>query len=228
MTSLLTIPTNNPSPQWQPATWADYERSRDGMVEGEGRLFFNQGYLWVDMGGEGINHARFNDLITLVLFIWFSQKAPEQVFDSMSGCLFEKMDHQAASPDKVLYLGSDAPRWREKEPRSINLNQWRVPDLVAEVADTTLASDLDEKKQLYAALGIPEYWVVDVKGQRVIAFRLDAVGRYQEIDVAIALTGLPIDLISQTLAKLSQGVSNSTAAQWFGVQVRELSIVSGM
>jgi Uma2 family endonuclease len=219
MTSLLTIPTPNPSPQWQPATWADYERSRDSMVEGAGRVFFNQGYLWVDMGGEGINHARFNDLITLVFFIWFSQKAPEQVFDSMSGCLFEKLGHQAASPDKVLYLGSDAPRWREKEPRSIDLDKWRVPDLVAEVADTTLASDLDEKKQLYAALGMPEYWVVDVKGQRVLAFRLDELGRYQEIAVSIALAGLPIDLITQTLAQLAQGKSNSTAAQWFGKQI---------
>ncbi len=219
MTSLLTIPTANSTPQWQPATWADYERSRDGMVEGAGRLFFNQGYLWVDMGGEGINHARFNDLITLVFFIWFSQKAPEQIFDSMSGCLLEKLGYQAASPDKVLYLGSDAPRWRKKEPRSINLDQWRVPDLVAEVADTTLASDLDEKKQLYAALGIAEYWVVDVKGQRVLAFWLDEVGRYREIDVSIALTGLPIELLTQTLAQLSQGMSNSKAAQWFGTQI---------
>jgi Uma2 family endonuclease len=209
MTSLLTIPTPpNLMPQWQPATWADYERSRDGMIEGEGRLFFHEGYLWIDMGGEGINHSRFNDLITLVFFIWFS------------GCLLEKLGHQAASPDKVLYLGSDAPRWREKEPRSINLNQWRVPDLVAEVADTTLASDLDEKKQLYAALGIAEYWVVDVKGLRVLAFRLDALGRYREIDVSIALTGLPIALLSQTLAQLSQGMSNSAAAQWFGQQIK--------
>jgi Uma2 family endonuclease len=223
MTALLTIPSTNPSPQWQPATWADYERSRDAMVEGAGRVFFNQGYLWVDMGGEGINHARFNDLITLVFFIWFSRKAPEQVFDSMSGCLFEKLGYQAASPDKVLYLGSDAPRWREKEPRSIDLNKWRVPDLVAEVADTTLASDLDEKKQLYAALGMPEYWVIDVKGQRVLAFRLDELGRYQEIAVSIALAGLPIELITQTLAQLAQGKSNSTAAQWFGQQINSVA-----
>jgi Uma2 family endonuclease len=46
------------------------------------------------------------------------------------------------------------------ESRFIDLDRWRVPDLVAEVSDTTLASDLDEKKQLYVALGIPEYWVV--------------------------------------------------------------------
>jgi Uma2 family endonuclease len=221
MTSLLTIPTPNPTPQWQPATWADYERSRDAMVEGNGRLFFHQGYLWIDMGGEGINHARFNDLITLVFFLWFSQRVPDQVFDSMSGCLLEQDGQQAASPDKVLYVGGDAPRWQEREPRSIDLGKWRVPDLVAEVADTTLASDLDQKKQLYAALQIPEYWVVDVKGARVLAFWLDAAGRYQEISISVALVGLPIALVTETLAQLSQGMSNSAAAQWFGEQIRE-------
>jgi hypothetical protein len=61
--------------------------------------------------------------------------------------------------------------------------------------------------------------VVDVKGQRVIAFRLDAAGRYQETDVSIALTGLPIALLTQTLAQLAQGISNSAAAQWFGQQI---------
>jgi Uma2 family endonuclease len=218
MTSRLAIPTPIALPQWQPATWADYERSRDGMIEGGGRLFFNQGYLWVDMGGEGINHARFNRLLGLVLFIWFSQKH-DQAYDDLGGCQLEKTNHQAAAPDAVIYIGEDFPQWEEGESRFINLDRWRVPDLVAEVADTTLASDLDEKKQLYAALGILEYWVVDVQGLRALAFRLDAAGRYQEIDRSIALTGLPIALLTQTLAQLSQGMSNSSAAQWFGQQI---------
>jgi Uma2 family endonuclease len=218
MTSLLTIPTANPAPQWQPATWADYERSRDAMTEGEGRLFFHEGYLWIDMGGEGINHARFNRLLGLVLFVWFTQRS-DQSYDDLGGCQLEKTDHQAAAPDAVIYIGQDFPQWQSDESRFINLDRCRVPDLVAEIADTTLASDLDEKKQLYAALGIPEYWVVDVQGVRVLAFRLDEAGRYQEIFVSVALAGLPIDLISQTLAQLSQGMSNSAAAQWFGQQI---------
>jgi hypothetical protein len=36
----------------------------------------------------------------------------------------------------------------------IDLDSWRVPDLVAEISDTTLASDLDEEKPHKAALGI--------------------------------------------------------------------------
>ena len=37
--------------------------------------------------------------------------------------------------------------------------------LIAEVADTTLATDLGEKATLYARHGVPEYWVIDVEGR---------------------------------------------------------------
>jgi Uma2 family endonuclease len=224
MIALIANPTDiSPPGPWQPATWADYERSRDAMTEGSGRLFFDEGYLWVAMGGEGINHSRLNDLVTLVIFLWFSQKLPQQTFDSMSGCLLEKVGCQGASPDKVLYIGDDAPRWRENESRSIDLKKWRVPDLVAEIADTTLVSDLDEKKQLYMKLGIPEYWVVDVQGARAFAFRLNEMGRYQEIDVSTALPGLAIEHLTQTLKQLSQGMSNSEAAQHFSQRLQSSS-----
>jgi len=36
--------------------------------------------------------------------------------------------------------------------------------LVVEISDETLADDLGEKRAHYAAAGLPEYWVVDVRG----------------------------------------------------------------
>ena len=39
--------------------------------------------------------------------------------------------------------------------------------LVVEVSDTTLEDDLGRKRLVYAAGGIPEYWVVDLAGQAV-------------------------------------------------------------
>lgn len=52
----------------------------------------------------------------------------------------------AGSPDVVIDVGDDYSKWTEGETRKIDLNRWRLPDLVGEVSDTTLASDLDEKK----------------------------------------------------------------------------------
>ena len=135
--------------------------------------------------------------------------------------MIEKPKIQAAAPDLVLYIGEGVPQWQPGEPRRINLAQWRVPDLVGEVSDTTLADDLDEKKQLYAELKIPEYWVINVQGRQVIAFRLQENGKYQQCSHSVALTDLPITTLEQTLERLSGG-TNISAAVWFSQQIANL------
>ncbi|MBD2078764.1 Uma2 family endonuclease [Leptolyngbya sp. FACHB-17] len=207
-------------PVWQIATWNDYLaccKTAEIEQPEHFKIYFNQGYLYIDMGWEGIDHARVRELITMLIAFWFSQH-PEQSFDCLGGCVLEKPNQRAASPDQVLYLGSNSPRWQEGEPRRINLRQWHVPNLVCEVADTTLATDLDEKKQIYAALEILEYWVIDVSGARVVAFALQADGRYQQCESSIALQGLSIRLIEQTLSRLAYE-TNGTAALWFVQQI---------
>lgn len=214
---------SNEVPIWQTATWDDYLACcKTAEIEQPERfkIYFNQGYLFVDMGWEGIDHARVRELMTMLIAFWFSRH-PNQPFDCLGGCILEKPQQRAAAPDQVLYIGSDSPRWQEGEPRRINLRQWRVPNLVCEVGDTTLATDLDEKKQIYAALEIPEYWVIDVASLRVIAFQLQADGRYQQCKRSIALQGLSIALIEQTLARLAHE-TNGTAALWFVQQISNL------
>ncbi len=209
------------APQWTPATWDDYLAWRDNPnLDKDVRLFFNEGYLWVDMGNEGINHARFNELFTLVFGFWFARQ-PGVLVDSLGGCVLERPNVRSAAPDKILYVGGGSPQWAEEEPRRINLDNWRVPDLVGEIADPTLATDLDEKKQLYAGLGIPEYWVVDIKGRRVLAFYLQENGRYQQIESSVVLSGLPISLLSQMLEQVNEG-NNINAALWFSQQIANL------
>jgi Uma2 family endonuclease len=206
---------------WQPATWEDYVFYRDRPDRERMRLFFNHGYLLViDMGKEGIDHAAISDLFTMLIYIWFSQN-PGQIFSSFGRCLLEKPKTQAGAPDLVLYLGEDYPRWQAGEPRKIDLNKWRVPNLVGEIADTTLATDLDEKKHLYAELGIPEYWVIDVRGKRVFVFLLQENGEYKECNNSLALSGLPISLLGETLARLDTE-TNGSAALWFAGEIAKL------
>lgn len=208
-------------PQWKAATWEDYLSYRDADIPQRVRLFFARGHLLIDMGAEGINHATVSDLFTLLLGFWFSH-FPEQIAASFGRCLLEKANKQAAAPDLVLYIGEGVPQWQQGELRRIDLNRWRVPDLVGEISDTTLATDLDEKKKLYADLAIPEYWVVNIQGRQVFAFRLQENGQYQQCHESVALSGLPIDLLAQTLERLSQG-SNISAALWFSQQIANLN-----
>jgi Uma2 family endonuclease len=218
------LPEVEPISQWQPATWDDYLAICDNNDPSFDRIrvFFNEGYLFTEMGPEGINHSLFSNIFPMIFVCWFTrQRSKTQIFKCLDRCLLEKPKTRSAVPDLLLYIGENIPFWQEGEPRKINLDDWRVPDLVGEVADTTIATDLDEKKQLYAALKIPEYWVIDVSGKRVLAFRLGEMGKYQECDVSGALEGLPIALLNETLGRLSEG-DHGSAALWFRQQISDL------
>ena len=43
--------------------------------------------------------------------------------------------------------------------------------LVVEVSDSTLSYDRRVKAPLYASMGVPEYWIVDIKGRAVEVYR---------------------------------------------------------
>ena len=207
-------------PQWQPASWEDYIKYRDADIPERIRLFFDRDQLLIYMGNEGINHSTISDLFPILFFLWFN-RIPEQTIATFGRCLIEKPKTKAAAPDLVLYIGEDFPVWKENEPRRIDLSQWRIPDLVGEIADTTLATDLDEKKKLYADLEIPEYWVIDVRGRQVTIFQLQGNGNYQQFPHSEALKGLSVALVNQTLERLSNG-SNISAAQWFARAIANL------
>ena len=51
--------------------------------------------------------------------------------------------------------------------------------LAVEVSDTTLAYDRDFKAPLYAANGIPEYWIVNVQAGTIIVYRDPGADGYQ-------------------------------------------------
>lgn len=52
---------------------------------------------------------------------------------------------------------------------------------VIEVADSSLAYDRKTKAPLYAASGIPEYWIVDVAGKAIEVYTAPVDGRYSQV-----------------------------------------------
>jgi Uma2 family endonuclease len=88
-------------------------------------------------------------------------------------------------PDFAVIAGS--PRASSEHPTTA--------DLVVEVADTSLDFDTNEKRLLYAAAGIGEYWVVDINGRRLLVYRAPRSGDY-----AAPLSLGPSDTISPLAA----------------------------
>ncbi len=71
--------------------------------------------------------------------------------------------------------------------------------LVIEVGASTLRSDLGTKRKMYAAQGVPEYWVVDVYGREVHQFWTPRDGAFQNQQV-VPLAG---ELRSLTMPELA-------------------------
>lgn len=69
-------------------------------------------------------------------------------------------------------------------PDDIRINDARGPDalLVVEVALTSARYDLKVKAPIYAAHGVREYWVIDVKKRRTVVHRLGKDGAYTKLD----------------------------------------------
>lgn len=67
-------------------------------------------------------------------------------------------------PD-IIVLKSHYSTFAKANPGSRDLH------LVVEVAHATLDFDLTTKADLYARAGIPEYWVLDVPGRRLVVHR---------------------------------------------------------
>lgn len=71
--------------------------------------------------------------------------------------------------------------WEPADPSA----KWVPGDsvrLVVEVADTSERHDLDEKRRLYAAYGVPEYWVVARSSRAVERFASPLSGDYDHHD----------------------------------------------
>jgi Uma2 family endonuclease len=54
--------------------------------------------------------------------------------------------------------------------------------LLVEVSDSSLAYDRDTKLALYARFGVPEVWIVDIRGGAVEAYRTPKDGAYADRD----------------------------------------------
>lgn len=57
--------------------------------------------------------------------------------------------------------------------------------LLIEVADTSLNRDLQEKADLYAAAGVAEYWVIDIRNRRVHIMSDANDSTYRSIEVVV-------------------------------------------
>ena len=79
-----------------------------------------------------------------------------------------------------------------------------APDIVVEVLSSNRRADLVRKRELYEALGIPEYWILDGAADTLTVLALGPDGRYWERAILTAADTLATPLFPQFRLPLAQ------------------------
>lgn len=94
-------------------------------------------------------------------------------------------DRSEPEPDLAVVVDDD---YLDHHPTSASL--------VVEVSRSSLAIDLGVKARVYAAVGVPDYWVLDVVGNRLHAHRGPTAGGYEQVMIhergTVTTTGEPL------------------------------------
>jgi Uma2 family endonuclease len=146
---------------------ADVQAMLDAGVIKDGEKVELVGGELVEMSPQGPLHWD----VTFELSKWFRKNLPVEL-DIASQGPFRLGKHDEPEPEFFIF------------PEGKGINDVRGPDavLVIEVALTSARYDLKVKGPVYAAHGVREYWVIDVKKRRTLVHRLGKEGIYGKPD----------------------------------------------
>ncbi len=169
---------------------ADYYRMAEvGILDPEARVELIDGEI-IDMAPPGSPHAAAVMYLTEVLVRAVGSRASVLVQNPV-----RLSEYSEPQPDLAFVRRRD-DFYREHHPRAGDVL------LIVEVAASSLRFDRKKKTPLYARHGIPEMWLVDLGGRRLVRCRDPQHGAYTLVDepdlgMALevsALAGLAVDL----------------------------------
>jgi Uma2 family endonuclease len=123
--------------------------------------------LILEMSPEGTEHTYFEENLT---------KKLEQLTQKRAYVRENKpitLSNSEPEPD-IAVVELPRSQYLEHHPYADNIL------LLVEVSKSTLDYDTSVKKKIYAQENIPEYWVVDVKGRKLITYRFPSSNDYQQ------------------------------------------------
>jgi Uma2 family endonuclease len=185
---------------WIVATWKEYLQTIASLD-----LTPAKGYYWndrmrIEMSPVGNDHASDHVIVTVAVSLFAALRGI--AINGKDTCTYRQPGRYEVQPDVSYYIGdaAGAVAWGTT---LIDLDQYPPPNLVIEVANTSLADDRGAKRLLYEEVGVNEYWIVDVQDVSITAFAIVDRGS-KRIDRSVVLPGLEIALLEAALRQTRQ------------------------
>lgn len=203
------LKTPLPTDTWVNATWEEYLLAIADPAYKNARGYYFNGRMRLEMSPLGNPHSRDHATIIGALYLFAGLQNID--LDVHDNCTYRKAGFEETQPDVSFYIGANAESipW---EATIIDLEVYPAPDLVIEVASSSLADDKGEKRLLYEALGVREYWIIDVQSAEIIAFAIANRGSYR-IEQSQVFEGLEIALLEEALRR-SRQMNHGKVSAW--------------
>jgi Uma2 family endonuclease len=216
---VLSSPVTIPTDIWTAATWREYLAAIADPSCDKAKGYYYRGHMRIEISPIGYDHAENHSVVLLAINLFcICNKIPIKIADN---CTYRKTGIQECQPDLSCHIGENA-RAIPAGTNIVDLDQYPAPNLVIEVAKTSLMDDLGVKRSLYEVLGVDEYWVVDVQNAQVLAYQIGDRGS-KRIDTSSILPGLEILLIEEVLRR-SRETDQSQVGAWLMAQFQQQEI----
>jgi Uma2 family endonuclease len=198
-----------PTDTWVNATWDEYIKAISAPISENARGYYYNGRMRLEMSALGNPHSRDHFIVIAAIALFASTRNID--LDGHDNCTYRKTGCAEAQPDVSFYVGANAEivPW---EVTIIDLDTYSPPDLVIEVAYSSLADDKGEKRLLYEFLGVREYWIIDVQNVQVIAFEIQNRGS-RRIDESQVLPGLEMAVLEEAFRR-SRQMNHGKVSAW--------------
>ena len=194
---------------WVKATWDDFLTLANNPDYENGRFYYHQGCVRIEMSPVGPRHGRQNSVIAYLVVVCASlRNIPIFVFTNTS---FRRTGLDEFQPDFAFYIGSGL-KVPPDNNSPVDLNEYDPPTLVVEIGATSINDDLGQKRLLYERSGVREYWAVNTNLRDTIAFSISD-RRSGEIEESQVLPGLAISLV-ESARQRSETEDDGAITRW--------------
>ncbi len=130
---------------WINLTWDEFSQLWDDSTYDKAKFYYYNQQARIEMSPLGKNHASDHAIITHAIYLYASlNNIPLNGHDA---CSYRKIGVKEAQPDLSFYIGNNVDVV-PYETGVIDLTIYPSPNLVIEVANTSLADDKGDKRLL--------------------------------------------------------------------------------